>query len=59
MSMSQLIERVIFPELLTHFLKGKYEESYEQATGRLYGKSCKSKTVYWEVICNESNVHDL
>ena len=51
MSRSQFIERVIFPELLTHFLKGKYQETYEQATGTLYGKSSKSKTVYWEEIC--------
>ena len=59
MSRSQFIERVIFPELLTHFLKGQYQETYEQATGRLYGKSSKSKTVYWDEICKDSNVHEL
>ena len=59
MARSQFIERAIFPELLTHFLKGKYQETYEQATGRLYGKSGKSKAVYWEDICKDSNVHEL
>ena len=46
MSRSQFIERVIFPDLLTHFLKGNYQETCKQATGRLYGKSGKSKTLY-------------
>ena len=38
-SRGRFIERVIFPERLPYFLKGKYQETYEQATGRLYGKS--------------------
>ena len=54
---SQFIERVIFPEILTHFLKENYQETYEQATGRMYGKSGKSKTVYWEDVCKKINTH--
>ena len=50
MSRSQFVERVVFPELLTYFFMGKYGESYEQATGRLYGRSCATHTVYWHHI---------
>ena len=38
MSRIQLIERVIIPEVLTHFLKGKDKETNEQAIGRFYRK---------------------
>ena len=43
MSRCQFIERVIFPELLTHFLKGKYQETYEQVTGRFIESQVNQK----------------
>ena len=45
-----VVERVIFPELLTLFMMDRYTETYESATGRIYGKDYPSHTFFWNCM---------
>ena len=51
MSRSLFVEPVAFAELLTYFWMWKYEENYDQATSRIYGREGQSHTVFWDELC--------